>query len=101
MFKLPLFSWVGNAAAALCGKHGDVTRQAQDQGCSRQRVYDHAAKVEKAISEPHPPGPPREQLLQEVAHLRQKRDELGAVLLRSVDSPEDKKKHFPPTASAM
>lgn len=101
MFKLPLFTWVGNAAAALCGKHGDVTRQAQEQGCSRQTVYDHAAKVEKAINEAHLPGPSREQLLQEVAQLRQERDELWDAFLRSVDFPEDKQKQFTTTASAM
>ena len=101
MFKLPLFTWVGNAAAALCGKHGDVTRQAQDAGCSRQTVYDHAVKVEKALADAHLPGPSREQLVQEVAQLRKERDELWHAFLRSVDFPEDKQQQFATTASAM
>jgi hypothetical protein len=34
-----VFTWIGNAAAALCGKHGDITHQAQTAGCSRQTVF--------------------------------------------------------------
>lgn len=51
MPKLPLRTWIGNAYAALCGRHGDVTRQAHDAACSRQTVYDHAAKVEDALAQ--------------------------------------------------
>ena len=101
MFKLPLFTWVGNAAAALCGKHGDVTQQAQDQGCSRQTVYDHAAKVEKALNDAHLPGPTREHLLTENAKLRKENQELWNAYIQSVDCPEDRQQQFTTTASAM
>jgi hypothetical protein len=101
MLKLPLLTWVGNAAAALCGKHGDVTRQAQGADCSRQTVYDHASKVEKALLEAHLPGPSREHLLKENAQLRHERDELWAAFLPSVDFPQDKQQQFVTTASAM
>ena len=49
MFKLPLLSWVGNAAAVLLGCHGDVSAQARRAGCSRQTVYDHAERVQGSI----------------------------------------------------
>jgi hypothetical protein len=101
MFKLPLFTWVGNAAAALCGKHGDVTRQAEESGCSRQSVYDHAAKVEKAVADAHGPGPSREQLLQQIAGLRKENQELWDAYLRAVDFPEAIQQQFAATASAM
>src|SRR4051812_23296072 len=101
MFKLPLFTWVGNAAAALCGKHGDVTRQAEEAGCSRQSVYDHAGKVEKALNDVHLPGPSREQLLREVAPLREANQELWDAYLPTVDFSEAKQQQFAATACAM
>jgi hypothetical protein len=101
LFKLPLFTWVGNAAAALCGKHGEVTKQAEDAGCSRQTVYDHKAKVEKALSDAHLPGPCREHLLKENADLRKENQELWDAYLQSGDFPQDKQRQFATTASAM
>ena len=38
----PLSRWIANAAARFTGPHGAVTEQAQQTGCSRQCVYDHA-----------------------------------------------------------
>jgi hypothetical protein len=101
LFKLPVPTWIGNAAAALCGRHGDVTRRADDAGCSRQTVYDHAAKLEKALTDAHSPGPPREQLLLEVAQLRAENRELWGAYLEAVDFPPAKQRHFTTTASAM
>ena len=48
MAKLPIVSWMGNAAAVLVGGWGAVSRQARAAGCSRQTAYDHAEKVESA-----------------------------------------------------
>ena len=45
MFKLPVSTWVLNAAAVLSRRHGAVSRQAEQAGCSRETVYAHAAKV--------------------------------------------------------
>jgi hypothetical protein len=101
LFKLPVFTWIGNAAAALCGKHGDITQQAQDAGCSRQTVYDHAGKVEKAINDAHSGGPSREQLLAEIAVLRRENQELWDAYLDAVDFPKEKQQHFTTTAAAM
>ena len=101
MVKLPLLSWIGNAAAALCGKHGDVTSQARHAGCSRQTVYDHADKVHAALEAAHSAGPSRPQLLEELAQLREENRQLWAWLEETLDVPADKQRHFAVTACAM
>jgi hypothetical protein len=50
MFKLPVRTWILNAAAVLSGRHGDVTRQAEQSVCSRETVYQHARKVERRLA---------------------------------------------------
>ena len=52
MFKLPIRTWILNAAAVFSGPHGAVTRQAEQSGCSRQTVYQHARKVEQTTRRP-------------------------------------------------
>ena len=54
MLKIPLATWIANAAACLDGSYGQVTRQAILADCSRQTVYDHAGKVRAAVSAPAP-----------------------------------------------
>jgi len=51
---LSLRTWVRNAAAVFSGCYGAVTRQAEQAGCSRQTVYDHARQVEQRL---HPVAP--------------------------------------------
>jgi hypothetical protein len=101
MFRLPLVSWIGNAAAALCGQHGDVSRAADFAGCSRQTVYDHADKVQQAVVAAHLPGPSRAELLQEVAQLREETRRLWDWLEQAIDCPQDKLRQFTTTACAM
>src|SRR6516164_6912267 len=50
MFKLPVRTWILNAAAVFSGRHGAVTRQAEQAGCSRQTVYQHAHKLEQRLA---------------------------------------------------
>jgi hypothetical protein len=50
MFKLPVRTWILNAAAVLSGQHGDVTRRAEQSECSRETVYQHARKVENRLA---------------------------------------------------
>src|SRR4051794_994393 len=50
MLKLPVRTWILNAAAVFSGQHGDVTRQAEQAECSRQTVYHHARKVEGRLA---------------------------------------------------
>jgi hypothetical protein len=52
MLKLPIRTWVCNAAAVFSGPHGAVTQQAHQSGCSRETVYEHARKVEQRLAEP-------------------------------------------------
>jgi hypothetical protein len=49
MLKLPLRTWILNAAAVLSGQHGAVTRQAEQSRCSRETVYEHASKVQHRL----------------------------------------------------
>ena len=51
MFKLPVRTWILNAAAVFSGRHGAVTRQAEQVGCSRQTVYQHAHKLEQRLDD--------------------------------------------------
>lgn len=76
MFKVPLVSWIGNAAAVLFGVHGSVTQQAEKAACSRQTVYEHADKVVQAVAQAQLPGPSRAELLEENHRLRQENQQL-------------------------
>jgi hypothetical protein len=98
---LSLFTRIANAAAVLFGPHGSVTAQAEQAGCSRQTVYDHADKVQRAVADAQPPGPSRQQLLQENARLRQENRQLWDELDRAIDCPEGKQRQFTTTACAM
>jgi hypothetical protein len=80
MTTLSVLDRLGNAFAALFGKHGDVTRQAHQAGCSRQTVYHHAGRVEQAVTDAQPPGPSRGQLLEENRRLRQQVQQLQRQL---------------------
>ena len=61
MFKLPVRSWILNAAAVFSGRHGAVTRQAEQAGCSRQTVYPHAHKLEQRLGAEPAADPPTEE----------------------------------------
>ena len=68
MLKVSIPTWIRNAAAALCGRHGAVTDRAEAD-CSRQTVYDHGRQVVERLAEhrpgkldtlgPRPPAPSR------------------------------------------
>ena len=49
MLKLPIRTWISNAAAVFWGQHGAVTEQAEQSQCSRETVYQHARKVEERL----------------------------------------------------
>ncbi|SIO34008.1 hypothetical protein SAMN05444166_3915 [Singulisphaera sp. GP187] len=61
MFKLSPRVWILNAAAVLSGQHGAVTQQAEQAGCSRETLYEHARKVERRLV-----GGPAEELVSEL-----------------------------------
>jgi hypothetical protein len=54
MTTLSLRTWVRNAAAVFSGCYGAVTRQAEQAGCSRQTVYEHARQIERRLEPPAP-----------------------------------------------
>ena len=54
MTTLSLRTRVRNAAAVFSGCYGAVIRRAEQAGCSRQTVYDHARQVEQRW---HPVAP--------------------------------------------
>jgi hypothetical protein len=58
MFKLPVRTWILNAAAVFSGRHGAVTRQAEQAGCSRQTLYQHAHKLEQRLAAEPAADPP-------------------------------------------
>src|SRR5436190_18403828 len=101
MARLSVLTWIGNAAARLCGKHGDVSETAQKAGCSRQTVYDHADKVQQAVQDAQLPGPSREQLLAGNARLREENRELWETYVQTIDCPDEKLQQFSSAASAM
>jgi hypothetical protein len=57
MARLSVVSWIGNAAAVLCGSRGAVSQRAQEAGCSRQTVYEHASRVASAVADHRSAGP--------------------------------------------
>jgi hypothetical protein len=60
MNTLSLRDLVRNAAAVFSGAYGAVTGRAQQAGCSRQTVYNHAREIEQRLQTPAPAAPPAE-----------------------------------------
>ena len=101
MARLPIVSWIENAAAVLTGAWGAVSRQAEDAGCSRQTAYDHADKVEAAVRAAAGGGPSREQLQRQ---MRQQAAEIAALKKKLDDAtefPKEEQQRFAATATAM
>ena len=60
MMTLPIRTWVRNAVAVFSGSYGAVTRRAEQVGCSRQTVYQHAHRVERRLQAVAPAPAPAE-----------------------------------------
>ena len=60
MNTLSLRMAVRNAAAVFSGCYGAVTRRAEQAGCSRQTIYEHARRVEQQLQPPVPLPPATE-----------------------------------------
>ncbi len=101
MPRLPLLTWIGNAAAALLGRHGDVTHPAQQVGCSRQTVYQHADKVPQALLDAQLLGPRRAELLEENRRLKEQVVQLQRRLDEAIVLDQDKRQRLTVTTSAM
>ena len=78
--------------------HGAVTEQAQEVGCSRQSVYDHARKVKAAVEAEHGGGPTQAELVQENEARRQENIQLWNWLFDTIELPLAKLQEFAVTA---
>jgi hypothetical protein len=101
MLKVPIATWIANAAACLNGSYGQVTQQASFAVCSRQTVYDHAGKVRAAVEAEHQAGPARAELVEQNHHLRRENDQLWDWLAQTIEFPKAKQEQFAITAAAM
>jgi DNA-binding MarR family transcriptional regulator len=100
MFKLPVRTWILNAAAALSGQHGAVTRQAEQSGCSRETVYEHARKLEQRLA-PEPGVAVVAELQAENQWLRQVIVELRREAKDLIRCDKTKQRQLATTAFAM
>jgi hypothetical protein len=101
MLKIPFVTWIANAAAALTGTYGDVTRQAEVADCSRQTIYDHARKVQTAVEDAHDGGPTRAELIEQNQQLRHENGQLWDWLAGTIEFPLSQQREFSVTAAAM
>jgi hypothetical protein len=101
MFKLPVRTWILNAAAGLSGQHGAVTRQAQDSGCSRETVYEHSRKVEQRLASESGTEAALAELRAETPQLRQRIAELEHQAEGRIPCDKAKQRQFAVTAFAM
>lgn len=98
MFKVAIASWIRNAAAALCGRHGAVTDRAEEAGCSRQTVYDHAERLIDQVTQHEPEA---DTLRAEVVRLKAEREELQQRLTQAVVIGPEEMERFAVTGQAM
>jgi hypothetical protein len=99
MFNLPVRTWILNAAAVVSRRHGAVTRQAEQAGCSRETVYEHAREVERRLA-----GEPDGDVVAELRAENQRLHEVIAGLKRAADErvlvDTDRQRQFATTAFA-
>jgi hypothetical protein len=101
MFKLPIRTWVCNAAAVFSGPHGAVTEQAAAAQCSRETVYEHARKVEERLAVPPAHDAVLAELRAENQRLGQALAEREADAARRVRFDKSRQRQFATTAFAM
>lgn len=98
MVKLPLATFLRNAACALVGCRGAVTEQAREAGCSRQTVYDHAQQLRRRVLQ----GDRRlEEAQAECRRLQEQQQRLLEQLQRTVTIDEAALQRFAVTAQAL
>src|SRR5881227_3752479 len=101
MIKIPLATWIANAALGLTGLHGDVTRQAVIADRSRETLYDHAHRVHAAAADAHDGGPTRAALIIENQRPARENAQLRRWPEEAIEFPAIKRHQFAATAAAM
>src|SRR5262249_15236232 len=100
MAKLSLRTWIRNAAAVFSGRHGAVTRRAEQAQCSRETVSQHARKLEQRLAT----GPAAEavaELHAENRRLRRRIADLEHAAEGSVRCDKAQQRQLATTAFAM
>src|SRR4051812_20408122 len=87
MRRLSAGTWIGNAAAVLLGRWGDVTRQ-EAAGWSRQTVYQHAQRVQQAVEAQDDAGPTRQELLDQIQDLRKENRQFWTGREHTIEFPK-------------
>jgi hypothetical protein len=101
MFRLPIRTWILNAAAVFSGPHGAVTRQAEQSGCSRQTAYEHARKLERRLADPPDDRAAPAALEEENRRLRQEIADLRRDAESSIRCDKAVQRRLTTTAFAM
>lgn len=99
MLKLPIRTWIINAAAVFSREHGAVSRQAQESQCSRETVYQHARKVEQRLDDE--PAAVVAELHAENQRLHEAITRLERESQRRILLDKDKQRQLATTACAM
>lgn len=94
-------TWIGNAAAALSGTWGEVTKRAEHSGYSRTSIYHHARRVVQAVLNEHVSGVSYEALWAANARLRSENAALWQAWSEAEEISEAKQREFAATGSAM
>jgi hypothetical protein len=100
MAKLPLRTWIRNAAAVFSGQHGAVTRQAERSECSRETLYQHARKLEQRLAT-DPAAEAAAELRAENRRLQQRIAELERAAEGAVRCDQAEQRQLATTAFAM
>src|SRR6266851_5047809 len=95
MGSVSIATWIGNAAAVLCGPWGAVSRRAHEIACSRQ------AMDKQALARAQAGGPSYEELEAENQCLRAENAALWETLAESEERSAAKQQEFAATGSAM
>ncbi len=101
MSRLSVVTWIGNAAAVLARRRGSVTTRTREVGCSRQAAYDHAQRVEQAVSDDQQGGPPPSELRRLIAEVRAENRQLWQELEHASGLPVAKQQQFATLAAAL
>ena len=98
MLKLPIPTFLRNAASVLVGQHGAVAEQARQAGCSRQTLYNDAHELCQRLEE-------RDRRWQQIEGERDALQEevrrLRAELQQAVPIDEQALQRFAVTAQAI